>query len=307
MKPAHAAGARKLRQVPSGDTDGKSPRLPSESANPRVPRPPSSPSRPNHHHPPEDRHRQTLTPRGHTERIERQLLQCEALLKLRYPGFHLEDLDNILAREGIDIDTSDNAISATFQFAPNSPPAGPARAFPLRTEGPPPPMGGSPPRGYPYPVPPPPHPGQMMPPGYHGPVPMPYPPPPGPYGPPPPGHMPMQGGPPPPHYDARMVQQFPPHMAPPPGVAPQRPPSPHEIPGQDPHSYDMTSTQALARTFGVSGAIMSDVAIPPADREDLAVGSSALISGRDRGLGEPSAVPRDANQWVTVTMRRNSI
>ncbi|KAL7279377.1 hypothetical protein ACG7TL_007218 [Trametes sanguinea] len=246
-------------------------------------------------------------PRRLRQRIERQLLQCEALLKLRYPGFHLDDLDNILAREGIDIDTSDNAISATFQFAPNSPPAGPARAFPLRTEGPPPPMGGSPPRGYPYPVPPPPHPGQMLPPGYHGPVTIPYPPHPGPYGPPPPGHMPMQGGPPHPNYDPRMVPTFPPHMPPPPGVPPQRPPSPHEIPGQDPHSYDMTSTQALARTFGVSGAIMNDVAIPPADREDLAVGSSALISGRDRGLGEPSAVPRDSNQWVTVTMRRNSV
>ncbi|CDO76505.1 hypothetical protein BN946_scf184361.g4 [Trametes cinnabarina] len=256
----------------------------------------------------EDRHRQTLTPRGHTERIERQLLQCEALLKLHYPGFHLDDLDAILAREGIDIDTSDNAISATFQFAPNSPESAPARGFPLRTEGPPPPMGGSPPRGYPYPVPPPPHPGQLMPPGYHGPVPMPYPPPPGPYGPPPPGHMPMQGGPPPPPgYDPRMVPPFQHHMPPHPGVPPQRPLSPHEIRGQDPKNYDMTSTQALARTFGVSGAIMNDVTIPPTDREDIAVGSSALISGRDRTTREPSAVPRDSNQWITVMMRRKSL
>ncbi|KAI9001540.1 fungal-specific transcription factor domain-containing protein [Trametes punicea] len=255
----------------------------------------------------EDRHRQTLTPRGHTERIERQLIQCEALLKRHYPGFHLDDLDAILAREGIDIDVSDSAISAAFQFAPNSPQSSPNRGFPLRTEGPPPPpMGGSP-RGYPYPIPPPTHPGQMMPPGYHGPVPMPYPPP-GPYGPPPP-HMPMHGGPPPPPgYDPRMVPPFQHPMAPPHhGVHPHRPPSPHEIPGQDPHSFDMTSPQALARTFGVSRAIMSDVTIPPTDREDLAVGSSALISGRDRSLGEPSPLPRDSSKWVTVSMRRNSI
>ncbi|KAI0329260.1 hypothetical protein GY45DRAFT_1253296 [Cubamyces sp. BRFM 1775] len=253
----------------------------------------------------EDRHRQTLTPRGHTERIERQLLQCEALLKHRYPGFQLDDLDAILAREGIEIDTSEPTVSATFQFAPNSPQSGPNRGFPLRTEGgPPPPMGGSP-RGYPYPVPPHPphpHPGQMMPPGF----PMPYPHP-GPYGPPPP-HMSIQGGPPPPPgYDPRIVAPFQHPLAPPPGMAHQRPPSPHEIPGQDPHSLDTTSTQALARTFGVSGAIMNDVTIPPTDREDLAVGSSALISGRDRGLGEPSALPRDASKWISVTMRRNSI
>ncbi|KAI0774987.1 fungal-specific transcription factor domain-containing protein [Trametes elegans] len=260
----------------------------------------------------EDRHRQTLTPRGHTERIERQLIQCEALLKRHYSNFHLEDLDSILAREGIDIDTSDATVSSTFQFAPNSPEPGPARGFPLRTEGPPPPppMGGSP-RGYPYPVPPPP-PGQppMMPPGYHGPVPMHYPH--GPYPPPHPQHMPVQGGPPPPPppgYDPRLAPPFQHPMGPPlpPGVHPQRPPSPHEIPGQDPLSYDMSNTNALARTFGVSGAIMNDVSIPPTDREDLAVGSNALISGRDRALGEPSTLPRDPSKWVTVAMRRNSV
>lgn len=52
---------------------------------------------------------------------------------------------------------------------------------------------------------------------------------------------------------------------------------------------------------------MNDVTIPPADREDLAVGSSALISGRDRAFGEPASLPRDANKWVTVSMRRNSL
>ncbi|KAI0350042.1 hypothetical protein OH77DRAFT_1593837 [Trametes cingulata] len=266
----------------------------------------------------EDRHRHTLTPRGHTERIERQLLQCTALLRRHYPGFTLDDLDSILAREGIDIDTSDNAISNTFQFAPNSPQSGPNRGFPLRTEGPPPPpppMGGSP-RGYPYPVPPPPHPhpGQppMMPPpppGYHhGAVPV-YPP--GPYGPqPPPPHMQMHGPPPPPGYDPRLAQPPFQHPLPPPppaGVPHQRPPSPHEIPGSDPYSFDTSNPQALAKTFGVSGAIMNDVTMPPLDKEDLAVGSSALISGRDHALGEPSSQARDPSKWVTVTMRRNSI
>ena len=51
---------------------------------------------------------------------------------------------------------------------------------------------------------------------------------------------------------------------------------------------------------------MNDVTIPPQDREDLAVGSSALISGRDRELGDPS-LPRDSNKWISVTMRRNSV
>lgn len=261
MRRAHDVGVRKSRQVPSGDTDGKSPVSHPSPLTSAPPPPPPSRSlieQCDSKHPrctacatagtvcqQEDRHRQTLTPRGHTERIERQLLQCEALLRRHYPGFTLEDLDNVLAREGIDIDTSDNAISSTFQFAPNSPEAGPNRGFPLRTEGPPPPMDS--PRGYPYPgpPPPPPHPGQpMMPGGYPGPVPMHYPPP-GPFGPPPP-HMQMQGGPPPQGYDPRMPPPFQHPLAPPHGM-PQRPPSPHEIPGQDPHSHDMSNTQVCCR------------------------------------------------------------
>lgn len=51
---------------------------------------------------------------------------------------------------------------------------------------------------------------------------------------------------------------------------------------------------------------MNDVTIPPADKEDLAVGSSGLTSGRDRDLSEPS-LPRDASKWVSVSMRRNSV
>ncbi|KAH9945483.1 uncharacterized protein BXZ73DRAFT_86951 [Epithele typhae] len=243
----------------------------------------------------EDRHRQTLTPRGHTERIERQLQQCEALLKRHNPSFDLNDLDAILAREGIEIDTGES--SSAFQFAPHSPQSATTRGFPLRSEGP---MDGSPPRGYPYPPP-----GQPMsyPPPYHGGhMPMPYPP----Y--PPPHHMPMHG-PPPPGYDPRVMPPPPPFqhpLPPPPGSGPPRPPSPHEIRGQDPYSYDMTNTQALANAFGVASAIMNDVTIPPTDREDLAVGSNGLTSGRDRDTTE-TQVPRDSSKWITVTMRRNSV
>lgn len=50
----------------------------------------------------EDRHRQTLTPRGHTEKLERKLAQCEMLLKRRIEGFDVENLDNILISEGLD-------------------------------------------------------------------------------------------------------------------------------------------------------------------------------------------------------------
>ena len=54
----------------------------------------------------EDRHRQTLTPRGHTEKIERQLAQCEALLKRRLEGFHLDNLEEFMIRDGLDPDVT---------------------------------------------------------------------------------------------------------------------------------------------------------------------------------------------------------
>ncbi|OBZ72675.1 putative transcriptional regulatory protein C1F7.11c [Grifola frondosa] len=133
-------------------------------------------------------------------------------------------------------------------------------------------------------------------------MPIHYGPPGSPYGPPP--HMSMQG-PPPPGYGPPMLPPFQHPLAPPhPGVPP-RPPSPHDIRGQDPLSHDMSNTQALAKNFGVSAAIVSDVKMPIVDKEDLAVGSSGLTSGRDRDVGE--AVPRDASKWVSVAMRRNSI
>ncbi|KIM89520.1 hypothetical protein PILCRDRAFT_227592 [Piloderma croceum F 1598] len=74
----------------------------------------------------EDRHRQTLTPRGYTERLERQLKQCEVLLQQHIQGFDLNNLDELCAREGIHIaDPESPSVSAAFQFAPQIPPQSP--------------------------------------------------------------------------------------------------------------------------------------------------------------------------------------
>src|SRR5277367_3468898 len=99
----------------------------------------------------EDRHRQTLTPRGHTERIEQQLAQCEALLKNHIQGFDLKNLDEFLVREGIDANSLASNLSTAFQFA-SSPTA---RVSPTSP-------GGSPAKGYPYPQ-------DIIPPGYPAP------------------------------------------------------------------------------------------------------------------------------------------
>ncbi|KAG6900586.1 hypothetical protein C0993_008304 [Termitomyces sp. T159_Od127] len=68
----------------------------------------------------------------------------------------------------------------------------------------------------------------------------------------------------------------------------------------------MSNTEALAKNFGVSAAIVNAFRLSPnADREDLAVGSNGLSSGRDRGYHE-GAEPRDPKQWVRLSVRRNS-
>ncbi|OBZ78119.1 Regulatory protein CAT8 [Grifola frondosa] len=219
----------------------------------------------------EDRYRQTLTPRGHTERIERQLLQCDALLKRRIPGFDLNNLDDILAREGIQLDINDPALSMT-QFAPSSPQAGlSSSAFSPQSEASP--MSISSPQSYPYPPP-------GMPSAYPAPVPMHYSPEGSPYGPPP--HMSMQA----------------PSPTGPPAISTR-----HQ--GTRPSLYDMANTEALAKNFGVPDAIAGDVMMTAVDKEDLAVGSSGLSSGRDRDVAE--AAPRDASKWVSVSMLRNGV
>lgn len=69
-------------------------------------------------------------------------------------------------------------------------------------------------------------------------------------------------------------------------------------------------SQALAKSFGVSASIVSDLKLQPhmgdrEDKEDLAVGANGLWSGRDRDI--PVQPPRDVSKWISVTMRRNSI
>lgn len=243
MRRALGAGARKLRQVPSGDTDGKS--LPS-------PLPPLSQTDPSgaqcdSKHPrctacstagvpchQEDRHRQTLIARGHTERIERQLTGCTELLKRHIQGFDLNNLDEFLAREGIELPPLDGPQPPppfNFQGTP-----GPGnRGFPLRSEGAPPPIDGSPPRPYPYPPGPP-----MVHPGYPTPVSV-YP-----YGPPPPHMMPPHPPPGFPH-NIHPAFQHTPHHAPPPIQA--RPPSAHDSNRAEPLPHDLSNSEVRYLVF----------------------------------------------------------
>ncbi|KAJ7650432.1 hypothetical protein FB45DRAFT_887935 [Roridomyces roridus] len=192
----------------------------------------------------EDRHRNTLTPRGHLERVELQLAQCQLLLKRHIPSFDVTELDAILAREGIDVQAAQPAY---------------------------------PPFQYPLPAYPPNYPPVVYQSGY-----------------PPPGYSP---------HHVHTAFQYP-APVPPPAAASSRTVS-SDIKGQDPNSNDMSNTQSLAKNFGVSTDIISVIAANQVDREDLAVGSSGLSSGRDRSIHE-SAIPRDPAHWVSVTVRRGS-
>ncbi|KAF9256359.1 hypothetical protein L218DRAFT_911416 [Marasmius fiardii PR-910] len=246
----------------------------------------------------EDRHRQTLTPRGHTERLEALIAQCDVLLKRHIPNFSLDRIEEILAHEGIDINAiSLNSIETVLQYQPD-----PSRPFRSDPAPPPPPP---PPHIYPPGIIPPP-------PGY----PIIHPPPPGyPY--PIPGHPaynphlhPFPPPPPPPGTAYGPPLSHPPPPPPPPSESPTRSAPPPEIVGQDPKANDMSSTQALAKSFGVSPAIVNDLNpsqlnATHSDKEDLAVGSNGLSSGRDRAFHESSS-PRDSVKWRTVSLRRSS-
>ncbi|KAJ7494589.1 fungal-specific transcription factor domain-containing protein [Mycena galericulata] len=204
----------------------------------------------------EDRHRNTLTPRGHLERVELQLAQCALILKRHIPTFELGDLEAIMAREGID--PQPPAQTQGFAFQPYMGPAYPANYPPVVYQ-----------HGYPMPPPPP---------GYN------------------------------PHIHPAFQQPYPTNHGPPPNPAAAAPaprPVANDIKGQDPNSNDMSNTQSLAKNFGVSTDIISVIAANQVDKEDLAVGSSGLTSGRDRSIHE-SAVPRDPAHWVSVTVRRGS-
>ncbi|KAJ7104305.1 fungal-specific transcription factor domain-containing protein [Mycena belliarum] len=211
----------------------------------------------------EDRHRNTLTPRGHVEHVELQLGQCLLLLKRHYPNFELENLEAILAREGIN----------------DQPPAIQAFTYP-----------GS---------------------SYHAPLAAGAPPPVATY---PPNYPTVYNAqsyprPPPTGYNPHIHPAFQQAAYPPPGPTAVPGPAPRpvttDIKGQDPNSNDLSNTQSLAKNFGVSPDIVSVIASNNVDKEDLAVGSSGLTSGRDRTIHE-ATVPRDPAHWVTVTVRRGS-
>lgn len=70
-----------------------------------------------------------------------------------------------------------------------------------------------------------------------------------------------------------------------------------------PHVYTYPLPQSLAKNFGVHAAIVNE--IPPAahDKEDLAVGSNGLSSGRDR---INASTPRESQHWVAIHVRSNS-
>ncbi|KAH0833134.1 hypothetical protein J3R83DRAFT_12131 [Lanmaoa asiatica] len=218
----------------------------------------------------EDRHRQTLTLRGHTEFIERQISLCDALLKRRLPGFNLANLEEICAREGIELDGS---------LQP--PPDFQGSQFPQHSNPPPP--------GSPY-YPP------LVPPGYpHPGVPI--------YGPYPP-HIPIPG--PPGSYAPHMHPGFPPpppqHIQPPPHQI-QPPPIRYSLLLTNFHLHQLPSrSRAIAKSFGVHPLIMSESQLAAQnDREDLAVGSNGLSSGRDQNITEASP-PRDPSAWFSISI-----
>ncbi|KAJ3890983.1 hypothetical protein GG344DRAFT_88534 [Lentinula edodes] len=152
--------------------------------------------------------------------------------------------------------------------------------------------------------------------------------------PPPPGYF---AHPPPPGVG---YYQYPPYMypAPPPfQLSPLSAPPAHPaatIPGQDPKSNDMSSTHALAKSFGVAPHIVNNASASPAPlyhyhppavvynssitplpssstatarlaEEDLAVGSSGLDSGRDRVVQLEMPAPRDTAKWRVVSVFRS--
>ncbi|TEB09752.1 hypothetical protein FA13DRAFT_1058471 [Coprinellus micaceus] len=256
----------------------------------------------------EDRHRQTLTPRGHADHIEHQLAQCEALLKTHIAGFTLEHLEEHLTRAQIDPNLVGPPPPTNPLFQVENGRMG-SQASPVHAppKGYPPPMFAQPPHPqYPYMMPPGPYP-----PGY---PPLHLQPPPGayphmhpPFQHPPPYGPPVLGPPPPPP---------PPGSMPPPAApastsaAPPATPEASSAPaapqkGTDPNGNDMSNTEALAKNFGVSAAIVNNILDNTPDREDLAVGSNGLTSGRDRTI-EYAVAPRDALQWIQVSIRRNS-
>jgi hypothetical protein len=64
----------------------------------------------------------------------------------------------------------------------------------------------------------------------------------------------------------------------------------------------MSDTPAIAKSFGVHPLIMGESQLAAQnDREDLAVGSNGLTSGRDQNITEAS-LPRDLNAWFSISV-----
>ncbi|KAF9067239.1 hypothetical protein BDP27DRAFT_1329223 [Rhodocollybia butyracea] len=110
----------------------------------------------------------------------------------------------------------------------------------------------------------------------------------------------------------------PPYIYPTPFAVPAPAAPQLDIPGQDPKANDMSSTTALAKSFGVAASIVNETAspitvyyhappavTPPLAEEDLAVGSSGLDSGRDRVLQLEMPAPRDTAKWRSVSVFRS--
>ncbi|KAJ3788059.1 fungal-specific transcription factor domain-containing protein [Lentinula aff. detonsa] len=232
----------------------------------------------------EDRHRQTTISRDHTERLEQIVSQCDALLKRHVQGFSLQTIDDICAKEGIDV----SALQPVQNIPPQT--SGSSQPTPVMNPAPPPP-----------------------PPGYYA-------------------HPPAGVG----------FYQYPPYIYPVPPpfqISPLSAPSVQPvatIPGQDPKSNDVSSTHALAKSFGVAPYIVDDTSAAPAPlyhyappaavynsndaplpssssstaverlaEEDLAVGSSGLDSGRDRVVQLEMPAPRDTAKWRVVSVFRS--
>jgi hypothetical protein len=83
-------------------------------------------------------------PRGHMERLERQLSQCETLLRKYIPDFDFNKLDQILTREGLSSDVPPPSMAPPNSSYPPPSPIYPMsvmhapdnRSFPLREVGP---------------------------------------------------------------------------------------------------------------------------------------------------------------------------
>ena len=213
----------------------------------------------------EDRHRQRLTPRGLSMRMEQLVAQCEALLKAHIPDFDMNRIEEYLARQGIDPASLSTAnLSPDFQVHHHH--------HHHDFHGPP----------KPYPVP---YPGPHLIPSYPPPHVIHYSPA---YPPPPPS------APPPPAPSALYspfhppTAPYPPPPPPPPLLASRLLPAK----GTDPNGNDMSDAEKLATNFGVSPSIVGDLRLHVAsDREDLAVDYNGLSSGPATSPSNPAIPP----------------